>query len=125
MLNKPLSTPLLEYYRMLCSVASPRATAECAKAFATTDFRSEMKAINVPTLIIHGDEDKTVPIDATGKQAAKVILNNTFITYEGAAHGLFYTEKEKLNADLLKFLANNELEVNQGKQKLNNGVLAN
>lgn len=125
MLNKPLSTPLLEYYRMLCSVASPRATAECAKAFATTDFRNEMKAINVPTLIIHGDEDKTVPIDATGKQAAKVILNNTFITYEGAAHGLFYTEKEKLNADLLKFLANNELEVNQGKQKINNGVLAN
>jgi len=105
MLNKPLSTPLLEYYRMLCSVASPRATAECAKAFSSTDFRSEMKSIHVPTLIIHGDEDKNVPIEATGKESAKVIPDNTFIIYEGAAHGLFYTQREKLNADLLNFLA--------------------
>jgi non-heme chloroperoxidase len=105
MLNKPLSTPLLEYYRMLCSVASPRATAECAKAFSSTDFRSEMKSIHVPTLIIHGDEDKNVPIEATGKESAKVIPDNTFIIYEGAAHGLFYTQREKLNVDLLNFLA--------------------
>ncbi|MEP6846168.1 MAG: alpha/beta hydrolase, partial [Panacibacter sp.] len=53
MLNKPLSTALLEYYRMLCAVASPRATQECAKSFATTDFREDMFKINVPTLVIH------------------------------------------------------------------------
>jgi len=105
MLNKPVSAPLLEYYRMLCSFASPRATQECAKAFATTDFRDEMKLVNVPTLIIHGDEDKTVPIDHTGKQAAIAIADSSFIIYVGAAHGLFYTEKEKLNADLLQFLS--------------------
>ena len=70
-LHKPLSAPLLEYYRMLCSFASPRATLECAKAFATTDFRKEMHLINVPTLIIHGDADKTVPIEPTGKQSAR------------------------------------------------------
>ena len=63
-----------------------------------------MKFVTVPTLIIHGDEDKTVPIEATGKQSAKLIPNNTFIIYEGAPHGLFYTEREKLNADLVKFL---------------------
>lgn len=103
-LNKPLSTPLLEYYRMLCSFASPRATQECAKAFATTDFRNEMYTINVPTLIIHGDEDKTVPIKPTGMESTKLIPQNDLLLYHGAPHGLFYTEKEKLNKDLVTFL---------------------
>jgi len=105
-LSKPLSIPLLEYYRMLCSFASPRATQECAKAFATTDFREEMHAVNVPTLIIHGDEDKTVPITPTGKESTKLIPDNAMLIYEGAPHGLFYTEREKLNKDLLTFLTN-------------------
>ena len=104
MLHKPLSTPLLEHFRMLCAVASPRATVQCAKAFASTDFRSEMKSLNVPTLIIHGDADKTVPIDPTGKQSALSIADNKFIIYESAPHGLFYTEREQLNADLVEFL---------------------
>lgn len=104
MLSSPLSTPLLEYYRMLCSFASPRATQECAKAFATTDFRKEMHTVNVPTLIIHGDEDKTVPIGPTGKESTKLIPNNAMLIYQGAPHGLFYTEKEKLNNDLAIFL---------------------
>lgn len=111
-LHKPLSTPLLEYYRMLCSTASPRATAECAKSFSTTDFRDEMKLVTVPTLIIHGDADKTVPIDPTGKQAAIAIPANSFIIYEGAPHGLFYTEREKLNLDLLTFLGGGNLLAN-------------
>jgi non-heme chloroperoxidase len=104
LINKPLSTPLLEYYRMLASVASPRATQECAKSFASTDFRQEMSSVNVPTLIIHGDADKTVPIKPTGEQAASMIKDNRFIVYEGAPHGLFYTDKEKLNANLVEFI---------------------
>lgn len=104
LMSKPLSTPLLEYYRMLCSFASHRATQECAKAFATTDFRKEMHTVNVPTLIIHGDEDKTVPITPTGKESTKLIPNNAMLIYQGAPHGLFYTEKEKLNKDLGIFL---------------------
>jgi len=104
LLNSPISKPLMEYYRMLCAVASPRATSECISAFSSTDFRSEMKLVNVPTLIIHGDQDKTVPIEATGKQSAILIPNSTFIIYKGAPHGLFYTEREKLNEDLVKFL---------------------
>lgn len=102
--SQPVSLPLLHYYRGLCSVASPRATQECAKAFATTDFRKEMVSVNVPTLIIHGDADKTVPIGPTSEEATKYIPNNTFIVYEGAPHGLFYTERKKLNADLIAFL---------------------
>ncbi|MBK5278183.1 MAG: alpha/beta hydrolase [Bacteroidia bacterium] len=118
-LNKTLSAPLLEYYRMLCSVASPRATASCAKAFATTDFRSEMQSINVPTLIIHGGEDKTVPIEATAKQSAKVIPDNEFIIYEGAPHGLFYTDRKRLNADLIRFLSTQDILEYQDQQNVN------
>jgi len=109
--SKPLSTPLLEYYRMLCSFASPRATQECAKAFASTDFRSEMKTVNVPTLIIHGDEDKTVDIEISAKESTKLIPNNAFLIYEGAPHGLFYTEREKLNSDLIEFITNGTIRV--------------
>ncbi|MBS7255897.1 alpha/beta fold hydrolase [Flavobacterium branchiicola] len=103
-INKPLSTPLLEYYRMLCSFASPRATLKCAESFSLTDFRDELHTVNVPTLIIHGNDDKIVPIDLTSKKAAQSIANNTYIVYEGAPHGLFYTEKDRLNQDLLDFL---------------------
>lgn len=103
-LNKPVSTPLLEYYRMLCTMASPRATQECAKSFSSTDFREEMSQVNVPTLIIHGDADKTVPIEPSGEQSAEMIPDANFIRYEGAPHGFFYTEKQKLNKDLISFI---------------------
>lgn len=104
LINKPLSTPLLEYYRMLCSAASPHATLECAKSFSTTDFRDEMSSINVPTLIIHGDEDDIVPIEISSEKASELIPNNKFIVYEEAPHGLFYTERDRLNKDLIEFL---------------------
>jgi len=117
-LHKPVSAPLLEYYRSLCAAASPRATLECAKAFATTDFREEMRLVNVPTLIIHGDADKTVPIEPTGKQSAKDIFQNTFLVYKGAAHGLFYTEREKLNKDLLDFITNQDFNHYRVKEEL-------
>jgi len=103
-MNKPLSTPLLEYYRMLCSLASPRATLECAKSFSTTDFRDEMKLIDVPTLIIHGNKDEIVPIEISSEKAATLILDTTFLIYEEAPHGLFYTERKKLNNDLIEFI---------------------
>lgn len=103
-INRPLSTPLLEYYRTLCSFASPRATLKCAESFSFTDFRADLDSIKVPTLIIHGDDDKIVPIELTSKKAAKAIRENTYIVYEGAPHGLFYTHKDKLNKDLLEFL---------------------
>lgn len=103
-INRPLSNSLLEYYKMLCSFASPRATLKCAESFSNTDFRDELDAINVPTLIIHGDADKIVPIELTSKKAAEAIQDNTFIIYEGEPHGLFYTEKDRLNSDLLSFL---------------------
>ena len=103
-INKPLSTPLLEYFRNLCALASPRATLKCAESLNNTDFRDELQTIKVPTLIIHGNDDKNVPIEISSEKTAKAIENNTFIVYDGAPHGLFYTAKDKLNKDLLDFL---------------------
>ena len=84
--------------------ASPIATLECAKSFSSTDFRQDVVKINVPTLIIHGDNDKIVPMKATGEESAKLIPGSRFIVYEGSPHGLWYTDKEKLNQDLIDFV---------------------
>ena len=84
--------------------ASIIATLECAKSFSSTDFRKDVPKINVPTLIIHGNDDKTVPIKATGEETSKLLPSAKFIVYEGAPHGLWFTEKEKLNQDLIDFL---------------------
>ena len=105
MLSHPVSAELLEWARSVSMQASLKATLECAKSFATTDFRPDLAAFKVPTLIIHGTDDKTVPIDASGRAAAKGISQATLIEYEGAPHGLFATEKDRLTRDLLQFLA--------------------
>ena len=104
LMNKPVSSPLLEYYRALGGDASPRATLECAKSFSSTDFRSEMASIHVPVLVIHGDADKTVPITSSSDKAVELLSDYQYIVYSGAPHGLFYTEREQLNADLIEFL---------------------
>lgn len=85
-------------------VASHKATLDCVHAFSETDFRQDLTTINVPTLIIHGDDDKTVPIKASGERTAKALPNAQYIVYKGAPHGLFYTDKEKLNQDLISFI---------------------
>ena len=104
LLNHPVSEAYLNSALNKAMDASPIATIECAKSFSSTDFRQDVLKINVPTLIIHGDEDKTVPIKATGAQAAKLISGSVFKVYEGAPHGLWFTEKERLNQDLVDFI---------------------
>lgn len=103
LVNHPVSTPLLEYYRMLAAVAAPRATQQCAIAFAQTDFRNDVEAVSVPTLIIHGDDDKTVPVEVSSERTARMIPESQYIVYGGAPHGLFYTHRNRLNQDLIQF----------------------
>ncbi len=104
LVSHPVSDAFLTNNLVRGMNSSPIATAECAKSFAFTDFRNDVKKINVPTLIIHGDADKTVPIEAAGKQSAQLIPNSIFKIYEGAPHGLWYTEKERLNQDIRDFI---------------------
>lgn len=99
-----VSQAQLDYDFIVASHASPRGTIEAAKAWMHTDFRDELKNVDVPTLIIHGDADNTVPIETSAKQAAEGISNNTFHIIKDAPHGLNITHKEELNNLLIKFL---------------------
>lgn len=104
-ISHPVSQEVLEWSRAVAMQASLKATLDCAKAFATTDFRPDLPAFTVPTLIIHGTSDKTVPIEATGRAAHKAITQSQLIEYDGAPHGLSVTEQDRLSQDLIQFLA--------------------
>jgi pimeloyl-ACP methyl ester carboxylesterase len=106
LLSHPVSEELIANSCNVSMTASLKATLACAGAFATTDFRPDLPHFKVPTLIIHGTDDKTVPIDAAGRAAAKGIANSTLTEYEGAPHGLFATHKERFTQDLLDFIRN-------------------
>ena len=77
---------------------------ECIKAFSETDFTEDLKKFDVPTLIVHGDDDQIVPIGASALASAKLVKNATLKIYSGAPHGLTDTHKDQLNADLLAFI---------------------
>lgn len=102
--NHPVTNAYLSNSLNKAMDASPVATVECAGSFSSTDFRKDVIKINVPALIIHGDKDKTVPIKPTGEQSAKLIKGSILKIYKGAPHGLWFTDKEKLNQDLIDFI---------------------
>ena len=104
LVSHPVSEETVEWSRSLAMQASLKATLDCATAFATTDFRPDLAAFKVPTLIIHGTGDKTVPIEAAGRAAASGIANSTLIEYDGAPHGLTESHKERFIEDVLAFL---------------------
>ncbi|MBV7703034.1 alpha/beta fold hydrolase [Nocardia nova] len=85
---------------------SIEAGVRCVDAFGYTDFTADLEKFDVPTLIVHGDDDQIVPIDATARKAAKIIPNATLTVYEGGSHGIALVpgDKERFNADLLAFV---------------------
>lgn len=85
-------------------LASLKGTLDCVTAFSETDFRPDMAKVDVPTLVIHGDGDQVVPLEATGKLAAEMIQGAELKVYKGAPHGFAVTHAEQLNEDLLAFL---------------------
>ena len=104
-LSSPVSDEvLMNSWRQTMLSGTPNML-KAAEAFATTDFRPDLASFDAPTLVIHGTADKTVPIDATGRVSASQIPGAKLIEYDGSAHGLFATDKERLIADLLAFLA--------------------
>lgn len=105
LVSRPVSQGVLDWSFVLGVMASPKATIDCVTAFGTTDFRPDLAAFTIPTLVIHGTADKTVPIDPAGRAAAKGISGAKLIEYDGEPHGLFATAPDRLNKDLLEFLA--------------------
>ncbi|SED72125.1 alpha/beta fold hydrolase [Streptomyces sp. PAN_FS17] len=84
--------------------AGHRGAYECVAAFSATDFRQDLDAVDVPTLVIHGDDDQVVPFEVGGKASADRVKNAALKVYPGAPHGITDTHKDQLNADLLEFL---------------------
>ncbi len=103
-ISQPVSNEVLEWSRSVSMQASLKATFDCSRALASTDFRPDLSAFEVPTLLIHGTADKNVPIDITSRVAVKAIRQAKLIEYEGAAHGVLATHKEQVTKDLLAFL---------------------
>ena len=104
LLGRPaVPEPILQHFQMMAMIASPRATIECVNAFGRTDFRADMQRITLPTLIIHGTSDETVPIDISGRASARLVPHAQFIEYDGSPHGLLYTDRVRAAEDLIAF----------------------
>ena len=105
--NRPgakVSQGMMDSFWLQGMQAGAKNTFDCIKAFSETDFTEDLKKFDVPTLIIHGDDDQIVPIGTAGLASSKLVKNSTLKVYAGAPHGLTATHKEQLNADLLSFL---------------------
>lgn len=97
------SRAMVQWGPSLLQATVPVAIA-CSRAMVEADFRAEMRRIQVPCLLIHGDRDRSAPIELTGQPSAALLPNCRLVTYEGAPHGLMFTHMERLHRDILHFL---------------------
>jgi non-heme chloroperoxidase len=102
--SNPVSQAVLDWSMQMAMQAGIRALIESVDAFGKEDFMGDLTAVNVPTLILHGNADKPVPFALTAKRAAGAIRQSKLIEYPGATHGLLVTERERVTQDLLEFL---------------------
>jgi non-heme chloroperoxidase len=105
--NRPGATPsqgMRDAFWLQGLQAGARNAHECIAAFSATDFRKDLDAIGVPTLVIHGEDDQVVPFEVGGKASAARIADSQLIVYPGAPHGITDTHKHQLGTDLLEFL---------------------
>ncbi len=98
-----VSPEMKRWLMQLILETSPKANIECFRSFWHADFRPDMRSFTVPTLIIHGANDQNAPL-ACGRRTAEAISGSQLKIYEGAAHALFITHKDRLNSDLLQFI---------------------
>jgi len=105
--NRPganVSQGMLDQFWLWSMQAGLKNTYDCIKAFSETDFTEDLNRFDVPTLVMHGEDDQIVPINDSGKKSAKLIKDAKAIFYPGLPHGLTATHADRVNADLLDFL---------------------
>ena len=105
--NRPgskVSQGVQDAFWLQAMLAGHKNVIDCSRALSETDFTEDLKKFDVPTLIIHGEDDQVVPIDTGGRASAKIVKDATLKVYPGAPHGVTETHKEQLNADLLNFV---------------------
>lgn len=101
--SHPVSPEILQNDMTVAMQAAGYATIKSMQAWSSTDFRADVSGITIPTVIIHGKEDKTVPPEVSADETAKLLPSARYITYDDAPHGLFYTHKNQLNEDIIAF----------------------
>jgi non-heme chloroperoxidase len=105
--NRPgarVSQGTIDWFWLLGMQSGLKSSFDCVKAFSETDFTQDLKKFDLPTLIVHGDDDQVVPIGVSALASAKLVKSSTLKVYKGAPHGLTDTHKNQLNEDLLAFL---------------------
>ena len=116
--NRPgakVSQGLIDLFWMQGMMAGHKNTYDCIKAFSETDFTEDLKKFDVPTLILHGDDDQIVPIGASAMISAKLIKDAQLKVYKGGSHGICSTQKDEVNADLLAFFKGQTLSASSGR----------
>jgi non-heme chloroperoxidase len=104
--NRPgavISEGIREHWWLQGMLGGMKAHYDCIKAFSETDFTEDLRKIDIPVLVLHGEDDQIVPIDAAGRSSAKILKNATLKTYPGYPHGMPATHADQINADLLAF----------------------
>ncbi|HYO29047.1 MAG TPA: alpha/beta hydrolase [Thermomicrobiales bacterium] len=105
--NRPgaqVSQGILDMFWLWSMQAGLKGAYDCIKVFSETDLTEDLKRFDVPTLIVHGDDDQIVPIAASAMRSSRIVEGSVLKVYEGAPHGLTATHKERFNADLLAFI---------------------
>ena len=104
--NRPgakVSKGVRDAFWLMSMQAGFPAAYDCIKAFSETDFKEDLKKFDIPTLVIHGDDDQIVPINVGGLRSSKMIKGASLLVYKGAPHGLMTTNKDQFNGDILEF----------------------
>ncbi len=105
--NRPgakISEGVRDHWWLQGMIGGVKAHYDCIKAFSETDFTEDLRKFDVPTLVLHGDDDQIVPIGAAGLMSAKIVKNATLKVYPGFPHGMCTTNADQINGDLLGFL---------------------
>ncbi|HEX8534807.1 MAG TPA: alpha/beta hydrolase [Allosphingosinicella sp.] len=105
--NRPgskVSQGVKDAFWLMCMQVGLKGSYDCIKQFSETVFYDDLARFDIPTFIIHGDDDQIVPIDDAGRLTVKLVPGATLTVYEGAPHGLMVTHRDRFNADLLRFL---------------------
>jgi pimeloyl-ACP methyl ester carboxylesterase len=104
--GEPLvSEPSRLYHRSIAEFASPKGTLDCITAFGRTDFRADLEAFSIPTLVIHGDADGIVPFEVSGRRTAEAVEGAELVLIEGGPHGINATHADEFNRALLDFVS--------------------
>jgi non-heme chloroperoxidase len=105
--NRPgakVSQALRDFFWLQAMMAGLKPVLDCVKAFSETDFTNDLRAFDVPTLVLHGDDDQIVPIADSAYLTAQAIPKARLVVYQGGAHGMCSTEKDRVNEELLAFV---------------------